>query len=69
MTGIYLNPNLLKFQHEHRRPEKSSKKYLSRNEFKIMKKENFYMIELIDKDFDVRAYFSNPPLSQQLNIR
>ena len=44
------------------------KKYLSKQGFKIMKKPDFYMIELIDSEFDVRAYFSNPPLDKQLNI-
>ncbi len=45
------------------------KKYLSKPGFKIMKKPDFYMIELMDSDFDVRAYFSNPPLDEQLNIK
>ena len=31
-------------------------------------KEHFYMIELIDPAFDVRVYFSNPPLNIQLGI-
>lgn len=44
------------------------KKYLSKSGFKLMQKEDFYMIELMDSDFDVRAYFSNPPLDEQLNI-
>jgi hypothetical protein len=44
------------------------KKYLSKPNFKIMKKPNFYMIELMDSDFDVRVYFSNPPLDEQLNV-
>ncbi len=44
------------------------KKYLLKPGFKIIKKPDFYMIELMDSDFDVRAYFSNPPLDQQLNI-
>ncbi len=44
------------------------KTYLPKNGFKIMHKENFYMIELMDPAFDVRAYFSNPPLDVQLNI-
>ena len=45
------------------------KKYLHKQGFKRMDKENFYMIELMDPEFDVRAYFSNPPLDVQLNIR
>jgi hypothetical protein len=44
------------------------KKYLSKPGFKIMKKPDFYMIELMDPDFNVRAYFSNPPLNEQLKI-
>jgi hypothetical protein len=44
------------------------KKYLSKPGFKILRKPNFYMIELTDSNFDVRAYFSNPPLDRQLNI-
>jgi len=48
---------------------KFEKKYLHKPGFKIMKKDVFYMIELIDNDFNVRAYFSNPPLDMQLNIK
>ncbi len=44
------------------------KKYLSKPGFKILRKPNFYMIELMDSNFGVRAYFSNPPLDKQLNI-
>ncbi|PIU73411.1 hypothetical protein COS78_02415 [Candidatus Shapirobacteria bacterium CG06_land_8_20_14_3_00_40_12] len=44
------------------------KKYLSKSGFKILRKPDFYMVELMDSDFDVRAYFSNPPLDRQLNI-
>ncbi len=44
------------------------KKYLSKDNFKLIKRENFVMIELIDCAFDVRAYFSNPPLDVQLRI-
>ena len=45
------------------------KEYLSKPGFKLIQKENFYMIELIDLGFDVRAYFSNPPLDVQLHIK
>lgn len=45
------------------------KKYLSKRGFKLIKKENFVMIELVDSGFDVRAYFSNPPLDVQLKIK
>ena len=44
------------------------KKYLSKLGFNIIKKTDFYMVELMDSDFDVRAYFSNPPLDEQLKI-
>ena len=44
------------------------KKYLSKTEFKRIQKDNFYMIELMDSRYDVRAYFSNPPLDKQLGI-
>jgi hypothetical protein len=44
------------------------KLYLSKPGFKIIKKPDFYMIELMDSDFDVRAYFSNPSLDKQLKI-
>ena len=45
------------------------KKYLSKAGFKLIKRENFVMMELMDSKFDVRAYFSNPPLDVQLNIK
>jgi hypothetical protein len=45
------------------------RKYLSKQGFKLIQKKDFYMIELIDSDFDVLAYFSNPPLDKQLNIK
>ncbi|MCX6741573.1 MAG: hypothetical protein NTX24_00130 [Candidatus Pacearchaeota archaeon] len=48
---------------------KFEKEYLSKPGFKLIQKENFYMIELMDSDFDVRVYFSNPPLDVQLHIR
>jgi hypothetical protein len=44
------------------------KKYLSQKGFKLIPKENFYMIELMDPQFNVRTYFSNPPLDKQLGI-
>ncbi len=45
------------------------KKYLSKNEFKLIKRRNFEMVELIEHKFNVRAYFSSPPLNEQLGIR
>lgn len=45
------------------------KKYLSKVGFKLINREGFEMIELADLEFDVRAYFSNPPLDKQLGIK
>ncbi len=44
------------------------KKYISRRGFKLIQREDFKMVELMDSEFGVRAYFSNPPLDVQLNI-
>lgn len=44
------------------------KKYLPKTQFKRIQKDNFYMIELMDSRYEVRAYFSNPPLDKQLGI-
>jgi len=43
--------------------------YLAKDGFKLIKREKFEMIELMDSKFNVRAYFSHPPLDQQLNIK
>ncbi len=43
-------------------------KYLSQNKFKLIPRPNFEMIELMDSDFNVRTYFSYPPLDEQLSI-
>ena len=45
------------------------KKYLSQKGFKLIVRENFEMIELVDPKFNVRAYFSNPSLDKQLGIK
>lgn len=45
------------------------KGYLSKKGFKLIKRENFEMIELMDSEFNVRAYFSNHPLDEQLEIK
>lgn len=45
------------------------KKYLSESGFKLIQRNDFKMIELMDSEFDVRVYFSNPPLDEQLNIK
>lgn len=44
------------------------RQYLSKPGFKLIPRENFEMVELIDPSFNVLAYFSNPPLDQQLGI-
>lgn len=36
--------------------------------FKLIDRGYMEMIELMDSDFDVRAYFSNPPLDVQLGL-
>ncbi len=45
------------------------KKYLSQKGFCLIKKPNFEMLELVDPKFGVRAYFSDPPLDKQLEIK
>ncbi|MDE1865833.1 MAG: hypothetical protein KGH94_04325 [Candidatus Micrarchaeota archaeon] len=45
------------------------RKYLAKPGFKLIRKDKFEMIELMDSySFNVRAYFSNPPLDKQLGI-
>jgi hypothetical protein len=48
--------------------DKFKKDFLKKKGFKIIKRENFEMIELIDSRFNVRAYFSNPPLEEQFGL-
>jgi hypothetical protein len=43
-------------------------KYLERNGYKLIPKDGFVMIELIDPKFNVRVYFSNPPLDKQFGL-
>jgi hypothetical protein len=45
------------------------KKYLNKKGYKLIPKDGFVMIELIDPEFDVRAYFSNPPLDVQFGLK
>jgi hypothetical protein len=45
------------------------RRYLAKPGFRLIKKDKFEMIELMDSySFNVRAYFSNPPLDKQLGI-
>ncbi len=43
-------------------------KYLNTAGFSLIQKENFEMIELYEKNNNVRVYFSSPPLDKQLNL-
>jgi hypothetical protein len=43
-------------------------KYLQQDRFKLIPRPNFEMIELMDSDFNVRVYFSYPPLDEQLGL-
>lgn len=42
---------------------------LARPGFKLIKREHFEMLELVDSAFDVRVYFSNPPVERHPNIK
>jgi len=37
--------------------------------FKLIERKDFEMIELMNSDSNIRAYFSDPPLDVQLNIK
>ena len=43
-------------------------KYLDKDVFSLITREDFEMIEIVDPEFNVRVYFSNPPLDKQLGI-
>jgi len=43
--------------------------YLPKSGFKLIERDDFEMIELIDSTFNVRAYFSLLPLDQQLELK
>ena len=42
--------------------------YLKKEGYKLIPKDNFVMIELYDPKYNVRAYFSNPPLDKQFRL-
>jgi len=44
------------------------RKYLSQKGFSLIVRKNFEMIELVDSQFNVRAYFSSLPLNKQFGI-
>ena len=43
--------------------------YLPKSGFKLIKRKDYEMIELLDQQFTVRAYFSHPPLDQQFGLK
>jgi len=43
-------------------------RYLSESGFSLIERPNMEMIELVNPAFNVRVYFSNPPLGQVLGI-
>lgn len=43
-------------------------KYLQKKGYTLIPKDGFVMIELVDPEFNVRVYFSNPPLDKQLGL-
>jgi len=48
--------------------KKFKKDHLDKKGYKLIPKDNFVMIELMDPEFDVRVYFSNPPLDKQFGL-
>lgn len=47
---------------------KFKNKYLVNKHFILITRLDFEMIELMKRGYDVRVYFSNPPLDQELGI-
>ncbi len=45
------------------------KKVLSKKGFSLISRTGYEMIELVDPAFDVRAYFSNPPIDRKLGLK
>ena len=43
-------------------------KYLNDSGFSLIKRKNFEMMELYKENYDVRVYFSFPPLDKQFNL-
>lgn len=43
--------------------------YLPKSGFKLIERKDFEMVELTDPIFNVRAYFSHPPLDEQLGLK
>ena len=49
--------------------QKFKRSYNDKLGFKLIQREKFVMIELKDSNYDVRVYFSNPPLDKQLGLK
>lgn len=49
--------------------EQFKRHYLGKDRFKLIEREAFEMIELMDPSFDVRVYFSYPPVEEHPGIR
>lgn len=82
LSTVAGNLRLLKVRHpDQTRPERGDadftlKSYdqfkeenLSKIWFSLIVRESFEMIELVEDNYPVRVYFSNPPLDQNLNIQ
>lgn len=52
-----------------RNHNKFKNKYLKKKEFTLIQRPEFEMVELMDKNFDVRAYFSHPTQEELLGIK
>ncbi len=48
--------------------QRFKKKHLGKTGFSLIKKEKFEMIELVDKKYGVRCYFSHPTLGEVLGL-
>ena len=49
--------------------EEFKNKYKDNSNFKLIKGKNYEMIELMEEGNEVRAYFSNPPLDEELGLK
>ena len=49
--------------------EEFKNKYVNKPNFNLISREDYEMIELMEDGYEVRAYFSNPPLDEELGIK
>lgn len=49
--------------------ESFKRENIGRPGFKLIEREEFEMIELVDPEFNARAYFSNPPIEEHQGIK